>query len=83
VLPNGAVAPDRGAGSSLARTIVSLDVSTPSLETEADIERLLKELGRFQPRDRKRPLTAALRAYAAMATSASTGAARDVSQIEK
>jgi glycosyltransferase involved in cell wall biosynthesis len=43
------MAPDRGAGPSLARTIVSLEVSTPSLETEADIERLLKELGRDFP----------------------------------
>lgn len=58
-----------------------LEVAEEELNTRR--ERLLKELGRFQPRDRKRPVTAALRAYAAMATSASTGAARDVSQIEK
>ncbi|USY23421.1 dihydroxy-acid dehydratase [Nocardiopsis exhalans] len=60
---------------------IVLEVAEEELNTRR--ERLLKELGRFQPRDRKRPVTAALRAYAAMATSASTGAARDVSQIEK
>ncbi|MFD6099492.1 dihydroxy-acid dehydratase [Nocardiopsis flavescens] len=62
------------------RSIV-LEVSRDELDTRR--ERLLKELGRFQPRDRQRPVTAALRAYAAMATSASTGAARDVTQIER
>ncbi|WP_083936197.1 dihydroxy-acid dehydratase [Nocardiopsis ganjiahuensis] len=60
---------------------IVLEVAEEELNTRR--ERLLKELGRFQPRDRQRPVTAALRAYAAMATSASTGAARDVSQIEK
>ncbi|MEU0241724.1 dihydroxy-acid dehydratase [Nocardiopsis sp. NPDC006198] len=59
---------------------ITLEVSDEELATRR--ERLLKELGRFRPRDRQRPVTAALRAYAAMATSASTGAARDVSQIE-
>lgn len=60
---------------------IVLEVSSEELDTRR--ERLLKELGRFRPRDRQRPVTAALRAYAAMATSASTGAARDVSQVEK
>ncbi|NKZ01574.1 dihydroxy-acid dehydratase [Nocardiopsis alborubida] len=60
---------------------IVLEVSPEELDTRR--ERLLKELGRFRPRDRQRPVTAALRAYAAMATSASTGAARDVSQVEK
>ncbi|WP_083922426.1 dihydroxy-acid dehydratase [Nocardiopsis halotolerans] len=60
---------------------ITLEVSEEELDTRR--ERLVKELGRFQPRERQRPVTAALRAYAAMATSASTGAARDVSQIER
>ncbi|MBQ1080386.1 MULTISPECIES: dihydroxy-acid dehydratase [unclassified Nocardiopsis] len=60
---------------------IVLEVGEDELNTRR--ERLLKELGRFQPRDRQRPVTAALRAYAAMATSASTGAARDVTQIER
>ena len=58
-------------------------LEVPEDELDTRRERLLKELGRFQPRDRQRPVTPALRAYAAMATSASTGAARDISQIEK
>ncbi|PSL00824.1 dihydroxyacid dehydratase [Murinocardiopsis flavida] len=44
---------------------------------------LVRELGGFRPKDRVRPVSAALRAYAALATSASTGAARDVGQVEK
>ena len=60
---------------------IVLEVPEDELDTRR--ERLLKELGRFRPVDRERPVTAALRAYAAMATSAHTGAARDVAQIEK
>ncbi|ASU84850.1 dihydroxy-acid dehydratase [Nocardiopsis gilva YIM 90087] len=59
---------------------ITLEVADEELETRR--ERLLKELGRFRPKDRQRPVTPALRAYAAMATSASTGAARDVAQVE-
>ena len=35
----------------------------------------------YRPRDRERPVSAALRAYAAMATSADRGAVRDVSKL--
>jgi len=58
---------------------LSLDV--PAEELRARRERLLKDLGTYRPRDRRRPVSVALQAYAAMATSASTGAARDISQI--
>jgi dihydroxy-acid dehydratase len=37
----------------------------------------------WKPIGRQRPVSAALRAYAAMATSADMGAVRDVSQLEK
>lgn len=37
----------------------------------------------WKPRQRERQVSAALRAYAAMATSADTGAVRDVSQVER
>ncbi|WP_242424764.1 hypothetical protein, partial [Frankia sp. EI5c] len=37
--------------------------------------------GGYRPANRERVVSAALRAYAAMATSASTGAARDVRLI--
>ncbi|ERK70246.1 hypothetical protein N136_03424 [Leifsonia aquatica ATCC 14665] len=42
------------------------------------------ESGRgYRPLDRDRPVSAALRAYAAMALSADKGAARDVDQLEE
>lgn len=61
--------------------VLRLDVADDELEARRAA--LLAELGGFRPRDRQRPVSAALRAYAAMATSASTGAARDVSQVER
>src|SRR5690625_5286909 len=60
----------------------TLRLDVPGEELDARREQLLGELGRFRPRERERPVTHALRAYAAMATSAHTGAARDVTQIE-
>ena len=90
----GHASPEAAAGGDIALVedgdTISIDIpnrglvlEVPEDELNTRRERLLKELGRFQPRDRQRPVTAALRAYAAMATSASTGAARDVTQIEK
>ncbi|MFC3999242.1 dihydroxy-acid dehydratase [Nocardiopsis sediminis] len=61
----------------------SISLQVPREELDSRRERLLADLGGFRPRERDRPVTAALRAYAAMATSASTGAARDVSQVEQ
>ncbi|GLY81969.1 dihydroxy-acid dehydratase [Actinoallomurus iriomotensis] len=58
-----------------------LRLDVPADELRARRERLLKDLGSYRPRDRHRPVSAALQAYAAMATSASTGAARDISQL--
>ncbi len=46
-------------------------------------ERLLADLGGYRPRDRHRPVSAALQAYAALTTSASTGASRDLSQLSR
>src|SRR5690625_4072584 len=60
----------------------TLRLDVPGEELDARREQLLGELGRFRPRELERPVTHALRAYAAMATSAHTGAARDVTQIE-
>ncbi|MWA03820.1 dihydroxy-acid dehydratase [Actinomadura sp. LD22] len=59
--------------------VLELDVPAEELETRR--EKLLADLGGYRPRNRDRHVSAALRAYAAMATSASTGAARDVSQL--
>ncbi|WP_130394785.1 dihydroxy-acid dehydratase [Nocardiopsis dassonvillei] len=90
----GHASPEAAAGGDIALVedgdLISIDIPNRGIalevsaeELDARRERLLKELGRFRPRDRQRPVTAALRAYAAMATSASTGAARDVSQVER
>jgi dihydroxy-acid dehydratase len=61
-----------------ARTI-HLDV--PDAELAERRERLEATTG-YRPVDRDRPVSAALRAYAAMATSADTGAVRDLSRLE-
>ncbi|MDL4819400.1 dihydroxy-acid dehydratase [Actinomadura opuntiae] len=61
----------------------TLELDVPADELEIRREKLLADLGGYRPRDRDRKVSAALRAYAAMATSASTGAARDVSQLER
>ncbi|HEU5026710.1 MAG TPA: dihydroxy-acid dehydratase [Spirillospora sp.] len=58
-----------------------LELDVPAEELETRREKLLADLGGYRPRNRDRKVSAALRAYAAMATSASTGAARDVSQL--
>ncbi|PDP86559.1 dihydroxy-acid dehydratase [Glycomyces fuscus] len=90
----GHASPEAAAGGDIALVedgdVISIDIPNRGIvlevseeELDARRERLVKELGRFRPRDRQRPVTAALRAYAAMATSASTGAARDVSQVER
>ncbi|MBB6170822.1 dihydroxy-acid dehydratase [Nocardiopsis mwathae] len=89
----GHASPEAASGGDIALVedgdIISIDIpgrgitlEVPAEELEARRERLLKELGRFRPKNRDRPVTPALRAYAAMATSASTGAARDVTQVE-
>jgi dihydroxy-acid dehydratase len=57
----------------------SLELNVPQEELTARRDRLMADLGGYRPRDRHRPITAALQAYAAMATSASTGAVRDTS----
>ncbi|MDD6792223.1 MAG: dihydroxy-acid dehydratase, partial [Thermobifida fusca] len=90
----GHASPEAAAGGDIALVedgdIITIDIPNRSItlevpedELNARRERLLKELGGFRPRNRQRPVSAALRAYAAMATSASTGAARDVSQVER
>ncbi|MFG1945534.1 dihydroxy-acid dehydratase [Nonomuraea sp. NPDC048826] len=59
----------------------TMELRVPEAELAARRERLLAELGGHRPRDRERPVSAALQAYAAMTTSASTGASRDLSQL--
>jgi dihydroxy-acid dehydratase len=86
------VAPEAAAGGLIAvvengdtvvidipRRELRLDVPDAVLDLRRD--RVLASSGTYQPADRQRPVSAALQVYAAMATSAATGAARDVTLI--
>ncbi|WP_433516710.1 dihydroxy-acid dehydratase [Nonomuraea sp. CA-143628] len=61
----------------------SMELRVPEAELAERRTRLLADLGGYRPRDRNRPVSAALQAYAAMTTSASTGASRDLSQLSR
>ena len=63
----------------IPRRDLRLEVSDTELATRRD--QVLARLHGYRPADRSRPVSAALQAYAAMTTSAATGAARDVSQL--
>ncbi|MDH2429749.1 dihydroxy-acid dehydratase [Sphaerisporangium sp. TRM90804] len=70
--------------------LIEIDIPGRGVELkvgEADLaarrERLLADLGGYRPRDRVRQVSAALQAYAALTTSASTGASRDLSQLAR
>ena len=63
----------------IPRRELRLDVSDVELASRR--ERVLAMLGSYRPTDRQRPVSAALQVYAAMATSAATGAARDITLI--
>jgi len=63
----------------IPRRELRLDV--PDDELASRRERVLARLGSYRPADRQRAVSVALQVYAAMATSASTGAARDISLI--
>jgi dihydroxy-acid dehydratase len=58
-----------------------LHLDVPEAELGTRRERLLATLGRYRPADRERPVSEALRVYAALATSASTGAVRDLGAL--
>ena len=63
----------------IPRRELRLDVPDASLALRR--AGVLASLGSYRPVDRQRPVSAALQVYAAMATSAATGAARDVTLI--
>ncbi len=65
----------------IPRRELRLDV--PDAELAVRRDRVLASLGSYQPADRQRPVSAALQVYAAMATSASTGAARDITLLAR
>jgi dihydroxy-acid dehydratase len=85
----GHVSPEAAAGGVIGLVAdgdqVLIDVQERRLQLLVDPEVLAERLAKmaaaerpWQPRERHRPVSAALRAYARLATSASTGAVRDV-----
>ena len=86
------VAPEAASGGTIALARdgdrIEIDISrreltlaVPEAELRARAAQIQGELGSFRPRDRRRPVSAALQVYAAMATSAASGAARDISLL--
>jgi dihydroxy-acid dehydratase len=86
------VAPEAASGGMIAlaesgdTVVIDIPRRSLSLEVPADVlaarrTQLLAALGSYRPATRQRPVSVALQVYAAMATSASTGAARDITQI--
>jgi dihydroxy-acid dehydratase len=88
----GHVSPEAAAGGTIALVedgdTISIDIPARSIRLEVPEAELaarrarLEESGGYRPRSRRRPVSAALRAYAAMALSADKGAVRDVSKLE-
>jgi dihydroxy-acid dehydratase len=87
----GHVSPEAAAGGTIALVedgdTVVIDIPERSIRLDVPADELVRrrvalEAGNgYKPRDRQRPVSAALRAYAAMATSADRGAVRDVSKL--
>jgi dihydroxy-acid dehydratase len=87
------VAPEAAAGGVIALLHdgdqISIDIHRRSLTLDVPEEELrtrrlaVTDGAGYQPGDRERPVSAALAAYAAMVTSAATGAARDVTLISQ
>lgn len=89
----GHVSPEAAAGGVIALVqdgdMIDIDIPSRAMTlrvSEAELEdrraRLLDGIG-YRPVDRARPVSLALRAYAAMATSADRGAVRDVEKVER
>ncbi|MDN3936958.1 dihydroxy-acid dehydratase [Arthrobacter sp. YD4] len=87
----GHISPEAASGGTIALVedgdIISINISQRSLQLEVSDELLAERRekllinGGYKPRDREREVSAALRAYAAMATSADKGAVRDVTLL--
>ncbi|MEU8193533.1 dihydroxy-acid dehydratase [Microbispora amethystogenes] len=90
----GHASPEAAEGGTMALVedgdVIEIDIPGRSIELKvaddvlaARRERLLADLGGYRPRDRHRPVSAALQAYAVLTTSASTGASRDLTQLSR
>ena len=90
----GHVSPEAAAGGTIALVeqgdIIDIDIPNRTISLRISDEELAKRqtamaqrgAKAWKPANRQRAVSAALRAYAAMTTSADTGAVRDISQIE-
>ena len=91
----GHISPEAAEGGAIglieSGDIIIIDIPNRSFSADLTDEELeerrtkMDELGpqAWTPRGRNRVVSAALRAYAALTTSASRGASRDVSQVER
>src|SRR5690606_31406921 len=89
----GHVSPEAASGGVIALVedgdTVTIDIPNRSIRLEVDDAELarrraaLEAAGGYRPRARDRQVSQALRAYAAMATSADKGAVRDVGRLER
>jgi dihydroxy-acid dehydratase len=90
----GHISPEAAAGGVIALAIDgdTIVIDIPRRELRLDVpehelaerrEALLASLGSYRPAARQRPVSAALQTYAALTTSASTGAARDISVLSR
>ena len=89
----GHVSPEAASGGAIALVesgdTIAIDIPARSIELQISDEELaarrraLEEAGGYAPLARERAVSPALRAYAAMATSADTGAVRDVDSVER
>ncbi len=87
----GHASPEAASGGTIALVedgdIIAIDIPGRSVSLEVSFEELherrlkLEAEGGYRPRSRVREVSAALKAYAAMATSADKGAVRDVSKL--
>jgi dihydroxy-acid dehydratase len=85
----GHASPEAASGGTIALVEdgdrIRIDIPNRAIELLVDDETLATRReslnGRYAPKDRERKVSAALRAYAAMATSADRGAVRDVGQL--
>ncbi|WP_194925748.1 dihydroxy-acid dehydratase [Catenulispora pinisilvae] len=88
----GHISPEAASGGVIALVeegdTVKIDIATRTLHLDVDPEvleqrrtGLLADLGGYRPRNRDRQVSVALRAYAALASSASTGGVRDLDQL--
>ncbi|BFV58613.1 dihydroxy-acid dehydratase [Kitasatospora sp. CMC57] len=87
----GHASPEAASGGTIALVqdgdVIAIDIPNRSVELKVSFEELherrlkLEAEGGYRPKSRVRPVSAALKAYAAMATSADKGAVRDVSKL--